>query len=483
MPQHVPENLLGDFTKTFLAMMEEKDASLRSHCERVAGSCASFCEAYKLLGEEEIEAIYVAGLLHDIGLIYVPLSILERRNELSDDELPLLKKHPLVGEKILKPIDQAAKALPIIRHHHEAFDGSGYPDGLKGGQIPLGARILCLFNNFDILINPHPKNEGLPLEAALAHIKNASDNLFDGSLVAKFIEFIESSFEVPADIIENNDKASTKEIFREILKRFKLGKIEPPVMPQVFMEVQNFVHQPESGMDDLIKIIEKDPVLSLRLISVANSPVYRGVQKIESLKIAVARLGLKETLNMVFAIGIKSIYETKSAQFRILMNELWLHALACGYCAKLIAERLKLENSEKYFLLGLIHDIGKALLLNAFSEVSQGKQMDPDTVRASLLKAHLSLGAGLLKRWRFGNEFIDVVSYHENTDLTADTSKEILVTHLANILTRNIGYSLYNDEIDMAAPDSAKILQIEPSALHFIGEETKKIIVELESVL
>jgi putative nucleotidyltransferase with HDIG domain len=254
-------------------------------------------------------------------------------------------------------------------------------------------------------------------------------------------------------------------------------------MPQVFGEVQNFIHQPESGVDDLIKIIEKDPVLSLRLISVANSPVYRGVQKIESLKVAVARLGLKETLNMVFAIGIRGIYETTSAQFRTLMNELWLHALACGYCAKLIAERLKLDSAEKFFLLGLIHDIGKALLLNAFSEVSPGKQMDPDTVRASLLKAHLSLGAGLLKRWRFGNEFIDVVSYHENTDLSPDTSKEILVTHLANILTRKIGYSLYADEIDVAELDSTKALQIDPAALDGIAEASKKIIIELESVL
>jgi len=464
-------------------MMEEKDASLRSHCERVASNCAGFCEAYKLLDKEQIEAVYFAGMFHDIGLIFFSADIAESGNELSDNELPPLKRHPLIGEKILKPIDCFASALPIIRHHHEAFNGDGYPDGLKGEEIPLGARILCLFNNFDALIFPRSPKEGLTQEEALSKIKKESGRRFDGSLVARFIEFIESPQGIPEDIVAKNDKTSTKVIFREILKRFKLGKIDPPVMPQVFGEVQNFIHQPESGVDDLIKIIEKDPVLSLRLISVANSPVYRGVQKIESLKVAVARLGLKETLNMVFAIGIRGIYETTSAQFRTLMNELWLHALACGYCAKLIAERLKLDSAEKFFLLGLIHDIGKALLLNAFSEVSPGKQMDPDTVRASLLKAHLSLGAGLLKRWRFGNEFIDVVSYHENTDLSPDTSKEILVTHLANILTRKIGYSLYADEIDVAELDSTKALQIDPAALDGIAEASKKIIIELESVL
>ena len=82
------------------------------------------------------------------------------------------------------------------------------------------------------------------------------------------------------------------------------------------------------SVDDVVGVVEKDPVMSLRLIAVANSPVYRGVQQIESLKHAIPRIGLKETYNIIFAISVKSLYETKRVHFRNLMDELWQHALA-----------------------------------------------------------------------------------------------------------------------------------------------------------
>jgi len=189
-----------------------------------------------------------------------------------------------------------------------------------------------------------------------------------------------------------------KNIFAGILKKFQASKLNPPVMPQVVREIQAVVKRAKSTSEDVAQVIEKDPVISLRLISISNSPVYRGVSEIHNVKSALPRLGLKETLNIVLAISNKSLYSTDNVQFKILMDKLWVHSLACAYGSKLIAQNLKLADLEKYFLMGLTHDIGKILLLKAFTDISKEKDLNMNAVTANIQEAHLSLGGILLKR-------------------------------------------------------------------------------------
>jgi putative nucleotidyltransferase with HDIG domain len=138
------------------------------------------------------------------------------------------------------------------------------------------------------------------------------------------------------------------------------------------------------------------------------------------------------------------------------------------------------EEVKAIFFAGVLHDIGKALLLKAFTDISQSEFLNIDVVKDSLQEGHVSLGAGLLKRWGFGDEFITVISHHEDIEFNPKTGKELLVIHLANMLTRNIGYSLFDNEIDIAELESAKLLEIDAEALEKIGEEVKKIIRDLE---
>ena len=212
------------------------------------------------------------------------------------------------------------------------------------------------------------------------------------------------------------------------------------------------------------------------MISVSNSAVYRGITEIRNVKNAIPRLGLKETLNIVMAIANKNLYESKNVEFKILMDRLWVHALACAYGSKLIAKTLKLDDLDKYFLMGLIHDIGKILLLNAFSEVSRGQSLRMDAIQTNIQEAHIGLGSMLLKRWGFDAEFINVINHHEDVEFSPDTVKEILVVHLANMLTRQIGFSLFEEEVDFAELQSATILKLEPEKMEGIGEEVKNII-------
>ena len=467
---------LIELARTMAAITAELEPLLKSHSARVASNCANFCEEFKLLPESDIFDLYVAGLMHDFGLIFYPDTLLKDDESRTDDEKIQMRKHPVIAEKILSNLSVLKKMLPLIRHHHEAFDGSGYPDALAGDEIPLGARVLFLFNELDTLIFPFSETPALSTEEALAKIKKGADKVFDGSLMDQFVQFVESNSGESEDFLLKKESDSIKEIFTKMIQDFTAGKITPPVMPQVVRDVQAVIKRKSSTADDVAAVIERDPVISLRLISVSNSPVYRGIQDIRNVKEAIPRMGLKETLNIIIAISNKSLYETDRTQFRILMDKLWVHSLASAYGSKLIAEHLKLPDSEKFFLMGLVHDIGKSLLLKAFTDISAIKNINFDVIQANIQQGHLSVGGVLLRRWGFDDLFIKVVTMHEGHELTAETEKEILVIHLANILTRTIGYSLFDDDVDFNELDSAKFLEMEPDTLNGIGEEVKTII-------
>ena len=468
-----------DVVKTLVALIEEKDPFLRKHSERVANNCANFCEEYKIVGNEDVETIYFAGLLHDIGIVAIPINLLQRTDPLTDEEMIQIKKHPVSGEKVLGNLNILKDVLPMIRHHHEAIDGSGYPDGLKADNIPLGARVIGLFNCLDNLVFARSSEKALSIEDALVDIIGKAGQLFDQALIQSFITFVESNAGKSPDYLQKKQSNTMRTVFAEILHKFKSGKINPPVMPQVIREMQTVIKQPKSTPEELVQVIEKDPTISLRLISVANSPVYRGITGISNVKTALPRLGLKETLNIVLAIANKSLYETENVKYKILMDKLWVHSLACAYGSKLIAQTLKLDDLEKYFLMGLTHDIGKIFLLKAFSEVSKIKFLSLDAIEANIQEAHIGLGSMLLKRWGFDAEFINVITHHEDEEYSPDTVQEILVVHLANMLTRQIGFSLFEGEIDFAELQSAKILKLEPEKVEGIGEEVKSIIADV----
>ena len=465
-----------ELMRTLFAIIEETVPPLKHHSERVANNCANFCEDFKLLPGDEILKLYVAGQLHDIGLIIFPEAFQKDDESLNNDEIIRMRKHPVIGEKILSNLSALKEALPLIRHHHEAFDGSGYPDGLSGDEIPLGARVLFLFNELDTLMFPISKSAALNAEEAVSAIINDDGKKFDSGLMDQFVQFVELNSGESEDFLLKQKGDSIKSIFTKIIRDFTAGKITPPVMAPVVREVQSIIKRPSSTADDLAAVIEREPVISLRLISVANSPVYRGIQEIRNLREAIPRMGLKETLNIVIAIANKSLYVTERVQFRILMDKLWVHSLACAYGSKLIAEKLMLPDSGKYFLMGLVHDIGKCLLLKAFTDISELKDVNIGIIQANIQQGHLSIGGVLLRRWGFDDIFIRVVTMHDGNDLNPQTEKEILVVHLANMLCRTIGYSLFDDDVELDELDSAKILEIDGQTLEQIGEDVKRII-------
>lgn len=170
--------------------IEGKDPYTQDHCERLS-AYASALGAKLGLNEEQMIALRRAGIVHDIGKVAVPDAILLKPGRLNEEEWRVMREHPAVGERICAPLKSFRTVLPIIRHHHEKLDGSGYPDGLKGEHIPLTARVLQVVDVFDALTTARPYKAALSREEALATMRDeVARGWWDQRIFGVFTELI-----------------------------------------------------------------------------------------------------------------------------------------------------------------------------------------------------------------------------------------------------------------------------------------------------
>lgn len=136
---------------------------------------------------ERIDQIRIAGLLHDVGKLFIRHDILNNKGRLTDDEYKIMQQHPIYGEAYIETISQFKQCAPIIRHHHEHWDGSGYPDNIKGQDIPLEARIISLADSFDAMTGIRRYRSSLSRELALIEIQSHAGSQFDPHLTNHFL--------------------------------------------------------------------------------------------------------------------------------------------------------------------------------------------------------------------------------------------------------------------------------------------------------
>lgn len=183
------QQLIGAF-KALLSTISAKDKYTLGHSERVSTYAAKIGEALGL-SPKDICTLQYAGLLHDIGKIEIPKSILNKTERLTDEEFTLIRMHPIYSENILEPLNELDQLLLYVRHHHERFDGKGYPDGLAGKQISLGARILCVADSFDAMLSERPYSPRKTIEQAIIELKRCSGSQFDSEIVPVFLSVLE----------------------------------------------------------------------------------------------------------------------------------------------------------------------------------------------------------------------------------------------------------------------------------------------------
>lgn len=181
------EEFINNIIKSLVNAVEAKDIYTRGHSERVSNLCM-FIADHITLGKDQRNILHWASILHDVGKIGVPESILNKKEPLDDEEYEIIKKHPESGYNILQPILQLKSAPTIILHHHERYDGRGYPHGLEGEEIPLLARIIAVADTFDALTSNRAYRLAKGTKEAMAILDDVSGIQLDPHLVSVFKE-------------------------------------------------------------------------------------------------------------------------------------------------------------------------------------------------------------------------------------------------------------------------------------------------------
>jgi putative two-component system response regulator len=173
--------------KSLVSAIDAKDEYTRQHSTRVTEFTLKIAKSMGY-SEKELGDLELASLLHDVGKIAVPESILSKPGRLTDQEFALIKEHPARGENILKPVLELKEIAKVVRAHHEHYDGTGYPDGLKGREIPLGARIMAVADAYDSITSERPYRKAASHRFAVKEIIRCSGTQFDPEVVEHFLE-------------------------------------------------------------------------------------------------------------------------------------------------------------------------------------------------------------------------------------------------------------------------------------------------------
>ena len=163
---HEMQQMFEGTIQSLVSALDAKDTYTSGHSSRVAQLAVELAQRLGF-DEEGVSRIRMAGILHDIGKIGVEDSVLRKPGKLTDEEFEQIKQHPVLGYEILQGIRQFRKILPAVRHHHESWDGSGYPDGLSGESIPRDAQVLAVADAFDAMTSDRPYRSGMPLEKVI----------------------------------------------------------------------------------------------------------------------------------------------------------------------------------------------------------------------------------------------------------------------------------------------------------------------------
>jgi HD-GYP domain-containing protein (c-di-GMP phosphodiesterase class II) len=178
---------VGSLLATFSAALEARDPYLVGHSSRVTTFAESLALTLGWRGER-LDALRLGGSLHDVGKIAVNASVLRKRGPLTDAEFQQIQRHPVAGAQLIEGVADFGPALPYVLHHHERWDGGGYPHGLAGETIPLEARLLGVADAFDAMTSARSYRPALTVEAALGELQRCAGTQFDPALAGRFVD-------------------------------------------------------------------------------------------------------------------------------------------------------------------------------------------------------------------------------------------------------------------------------------------------------
>jgi putative two-component system response regulator len=364
--------------------LEAKDRYVYGHARRVSGYASAIGRRMRL-GVNTLEQISLAALLHDVGKISTPDSILLKPAALTEEELAVVRLHSERGARLLGAIPEMEEVAAAVHHHHENYDGSGYPKGLGGERIPLAARVIRVADAYDAMTSPRPFRDALDHETAVRELTKGAGKQFDPEVVHAFCGL----------------KALSK--IRGSIARGDCGSQYFPGMPPG--DPWNLA--PEV----LLREIEMEPVFAAQVLRAANNGACPAEAPTASLPTACARLG-EDALRHLLARGHAGSRISYEAE--VLRG----HARRCAAAARLLSEKTGVLDPEEAYTAGLLHDLGEALLHTLFPEEMEqiiwlgnvGERVERE--RAAFGVDHAQVGQWILEGCGLPSELAFAVQTH-----------------------------------------------------------------------
>ena len=266
------------------------------------------------------------------------------------------------------------------------------------------------------------------------------------------------------------------EISRALDAMLEAPGVRLPVLPQVALDLQELMKDPDVSFEKVSELVKTEASLSARVLSICNSPVYACPDRISNISQAVTRLGVSVMRDLVQTAAMEGLFKSPYKGMEDLMAKLWIHSLATGHANLMVSKELALEDSEDFFAHGLLHDIGKFLIT---SLIQQGfdlglwnpRIVTPRLALALIQKRHNELGARLLRKWQYPDDFVEVVAHHNDDANIHRYHESVVVTYYSNALTRKLGYSLVqHDPAILSNHDLAQALNLNDT----IGEKIEQ---------
>jgi putative nucleotidyltransferase with HDIG domain len=399
------------FVRAIADALEAKDEHVHGHSRRVR-SYAAAVGRQRGLGGEELEHLALASFLHDIGKIGTPDHILLKPGTLTTEETAQVRLHARRGARMLAGIVGLEGAADAVLHHHEHFDGTGYPDGLSGERIPVLSRVILVADAYDAMTSPRPFREALTHEEAVARLEEGAGATFDPEVVRTFVEF-------------------------EPLARIRRAVAAGPTADALTVFDASGL-----SFDELTEKVSCDPLLAASVLHAANSARGLRTADLEAACSALGAAGLRE------AVSNGGPYVEGGAP---LADELWQHSLRAAEAARLLAEQTRILDPSAAYTLGLLHDVGQALLASLFPATAALLNKFEASERAEYKAAsygvdHAQVGQWVLEACGVPRHLAAAVQTHHDVDCANDPAA--LLLHIADLIARA------DDPYKVAALDS-----------------------------
>ena len=441
--------ILYAMIQSLAAALDTRDAYTRGHSDRVAMYAMAITNELGRGEEADLpggfrDELRLAALLHDIGKIGIRDEILLKPAALTDQEYGVIKKHPVLGAEIVKSSGALDYIVPGILYHHERCDGSGYPLGLTGEEIPLVARIIGLADAFDAMTSDRTFRPAMSQDEAVGILQKLSGTHFAPDLVEALVNVYRQGILSSVRVAPAGAKEWIETEASQIEKTFPGLGDRIPSLPAVVAKLNQMVSDPDSSVSDIAQVLSSDEGLVSRVLRIANSAFYALPGRVGTIPLAITILGIRTLRSLVIGTALAEITRSLSGSAEEA-SRVWDHSVNVGVWCRWIARKVGGADPEEAFTAGLLHDVGKGLVLQVLPA-------DRQRIRPRLLEAeescalekeilgfdHCELGGWAAHRWRLPGVLIKSVRWHHEPEGAVGEKREVerlvWIVHVADIL-------------------------------------------------